>query len=181
MIQEPNRKPGSSAGPAEATPIAEIMTTNVVSVTPDLGVETLTRLFLERDFSGAPVIDESGRAIGIVSKTDLLRESFERGDSSPEAAPPSLNRGGIEVPLGPGMHEHRGSGITARDVMTPLAFTLPESATIARASALMAHEGVHRVPVVDETGKVVGILSALDVLRWLAKNEGYVIPDRRPH
>jgi len=155
------------------------MTTNVVTVTPDVGVETLTSLFLERGFSGAPVIDDSGRAVGIVSKTDLLRESFERADGTTEDEPASINRGGIEMPLGRGMHTQRGTGITARDVMTPLAFTLPESASVARASALMAHEGVHRVPVVTEAGKVVGILSAMDVLRWVARMEGFVIPDRR--
>jgi CBS domain-containing protein len=175
---EVNRDPSREAGPAESTPIAEIMTRSVASVTPDLGVDALVSLFLERNISGAPVVDEKGRVIGIVSKTDLLRERFLRGDSE-ESAPPTLKRQGIDVPLR-GMHVETPNDVTVRDVMTPLAFTLPESASIARASALMALESVHRVPVVSPAGAVVGILSALDVLRWLARHEGYVLPSHRP-
>jgi CBS domain-containing protein len=180
MLDQLKRMPGAKPGEADVTPISEIMTTHVVTVTPDTSVETLTNLFLERGFSGAPVIDSSGRAVGIVSKTDLLRESFDRADGEPDDEPVSVSRGGIQIPLGRGMHEQRGGGTTARDVMTPLAFTMPANASIARASALMALEGVHRVPVVAGDGKVAGILSALDVLRWLARREGFVVPDRRP-
>lgn len=59
-----------------------------------------------------------------------------------------------------------------------MVFTLPESASLSKAAALMAFEGVHRLPILSNDGKVVGILSALDVLRWLAKQQGYVVPKR---
>lgn len=172
------RVDGHPRGDAEKTPIAEIMTRAVISVDPDLGVDALMNLFLERGISGAPVVDSSGRPIGVVSKTDLLRDRFERGDSG-ETEPPSLKRQGIEVRL-EGMHVQDASNVCVREVMTPLAFTLPESASIARASALMALETVHRVPVVSATGRVIGILSTLDVLRWLARREGYLVPEHRP-
>ena len=165
-------------GNAERTPIGEIMTKAVISVDPDLSVDALLNLFLERGISGAPVVDSSGRPIGVVSKTDLLRDHFERGDSE-ETAPPTLRRQGIEVRL-EGMHVERTSDVCVRDVMTPLAFTLAENASVARASALMALETVHRVPVVSAAGRVIGILSTLDVLRWLARQEGYVLPADRP-
>ncbi len=58
----------------------------------------------------------------------------------------------------------------------PKAFTLPASATLSRAAALMAFEGIHRVPVVSTDGRVVGIVSSLDVARWLARNDGYIAP-----
>jgi CBS domain-containing protein len=44
----------------------------------------------------------------------------------------------------------------------------------------MAFEGVHRLPVVSDGGEVVGILSALDVLRWFGRRAGYLIPPSRP-
>jgi CBS domain-containing protein len=166
------------AGPAESTSIAEIMTRAVATVPPDLGLDALISLFLERNISGAPVVDAQGRAIGIVSKTDVLRDRFVRGDSG-ETRPATVHRDGIEVRL-EGMHVELPNDVTVREVMTPLAFTLPEDASIARASALMALETVHRVPVVSPAGKVIGILSALDVLRWLARQEGYVLPAHRP-
>ena len=66
--------------------------------------------------------------------------------------------------------EHAAHGATtAADVMMPLAFTLDERASIARAAALMAAEDVHHVPVVARSGRVIGIVSALDIVRWLAR------------
>jgi CBS domain-containing protein len=66
--------------------------------------------------------------------------------------------------------------VTVADIMMPMAFTLPESASLSRAAALMAFEGVHRIPVVSNQGHVVGIVSSLDVSRWLARNDGYAGP-----
>ena len=57
---------------------------------------------------------------------------------------------------------------TVADIMMPIVFALPENATVAKASALMVFEGVHRIPVVSSGGQVVGILSSLDILGWLA-------------
>jgi CBS domain-containing protein len=58
--------------------------------------------------------------------------------------------------------------------MTGVSFTLGEGALVSQAAALMSLERVHRIPVVDPMGRVVGILSALDVLYWLACETGYV-------
>lgn len=174
----PHRTGGQNAGPAELTPVSEVMTKHVVCVPPDLGIEALTDLFLERGISGAPVVDASGRTLGVVSKTDVLRDYADRGETG-EVGKPEVQAGGIRAQLDRGMHVQETKDATVQDVMTPLAFTLTEDASIARASALMALEGVHRVPVVAKNGKVVGILSALDVLRWLAKTEGYAVPDHR--
>jgi predicted transcriptional regulator len=55
-------------------------------------------------------------------------------------------------------------------------FSLTESASIARAAALMSFEGVHRVVIIDVSGVVVGVLSSLDILRWVAQSSGYVLP-----
>jgi CBS domain-containing protein len=66
-----------------------------------------------------------------------------------------------------------------KDIMTPMSFTLDENHSISKASALMAYEGVHRLPVVDATGKVVGLLSSLDILHWLACKTGNSIPAPR--
>jgi CBS domain-containing protein len=66
---------------------------------------------------------------------------------------------------------------TVRSIMMSLAFTLAESAPIMRAAALMAYERVHRVVVVSPAG-VVGIVSSLDVLNWLAQKSGYLVPPR---
>jgi CBS domain-containing protein len=61
---------------------------------------------------------------------------------------------------------------TADDAMMPLAFTLDERATVAQAAALMASEGLHHVPIVSAKGRLAGIVSSLDIVRWLARNDG---------
>ena len=148
------RTAASAAGPllesdlALRTPVSAAMTTDVVCVRDDLSVETLTTLLLDEWIGAVPVVDEHGRPIGIVSKTDLLREAHDRGDPTAPAA----------------------RRTTVREVMTPLALTLSEQTPLARACARMVLERVHRLPVVDPDGRVVGIFSTTDATRWLAEH-----------
>jgi CBS domain-containing protein len=160
----------------DETPVTDVMTGNVVCVEGSVSVESLTGLLLENGISGVPVVDDAGRPIGIVTKTDLLREGFERGETEEHEPLHITTDGGYECELGPGFHADRIARATVGEIMTPVTFTLREDATVSQASALMAFEAVHRVPVVDRDGKVVGILSSLDVLRWLARECGYVVP-----
>ena len=66
-----------------------------------------------------------------------------------------------------------------KDIMTSISFTLEEDQSVSKAAALMAYEGIHRLPVVDANGKVVGLLSSLDVLHWLACKTGNTVPAPR--
>jgi CBS domain-containing protein len=65
-----------------------------------------------------------------------------------------------------------------RDVMARVTFVLPDNATISQAAALMALEHIHRLPIVTDDGRVAGIVTSIDVLRWLAQQDGYVVPMR---
>jgi CBS domain-containing protein len=60
--------------------------------------------------------------------------------------------------------------------MTQSALWLPETASLGQAAALMALERIHRVPIVSGDGRVVGIISTLDISQWLAEQGGYVVP-----
>jgi CBS-domain-containing membrane protein len=120
-------------------PISRIMTTKVVCARPEMDASLLRARLLERGVSGAPVVDDWGRVVGVVSKTDLLEHEV------------TSQRGGK----------------TVADIMMSVAFTLPPEAPIGQAAALMAYEGVHRVVVVDHRGCVIGLVSTLDIARWL--------------
>ena len=75
---------------------------------------------------------------------------------------------------------HRGhEATTVREIMTPVSFTVGEDQSVSKAAALMACEGIHRLPVVDDAGRVVGLLSSLDILHWLACKTGSSIPPPR--
>jgi CBS domain-containing protein len=66
----------------------------------------------------------------------------------------------------------------AGDLMERLSFVLPDSATISQVAALMAIEGVAHLPIVGKGGQVVGMVSWVDVLRFFAQGDGYVVPER---
>lgn len=169
--------------PSRAPSVREIMSTRVVCVRPELSVETLLGLFIDKGISGAPVVDDDGRPIGMVSKTDLLSERFLEGETMEGEQGPMrfTTEQGYEVELEGGFHTTQLANSCVGDIMTPLVFALPEGATIPQAAALMAYEGVHRAPVVSLDDRVVGVVSSLDVLRWVGRSHGFVVPDRRAH
>lgn len=156
---------GGTFRAAMRTPVAAVMNQDVVSVRETLLVDELLVLLREMGISGAPVVDDEGKVIGVISKTDLIGV----------APTPAAYEGAEER----SQAQDKRRALVVRDLMTPIAFTVAEDTPIVLASALMAYEGVHRLPVVTSEGEVIGILSALDVLHWLADKAGYVMPARR--
>jgi CBS domain-containing protein len=125
-----------------------IMSREVVCARDDLEVDALIDLMLRRRVGCVPIVDAEGAPVGMVTKQDLVELLIAERT---EAAYPR----------------------TADDVMMPLAFTLDEHATVAHAAAMMASEGMHHVPIVAESGCVIGIVSSYDIVRWLAVNDGF--------
>ena len=126
-------------------PLTALMSHPVVCVNPHDSAEAALRLLVENGISGLPVVDAQRRPIGMISRADLLEERLE-----------ALTEGEL------------GSPPLVRDLMTQQAVSLPETALVREAASLMASYGMHRVPVLGATGEVVGIVSTLDVLRWIA-------------
>lgn len=151
--------------PCGADTVAMIMTRTTYCVGPEVTTETVIALMLERNMSGVPVIDGDGRPVGIVSKTDLLRHAHESGDGVEEIAAAGRR---VDGTMGAGFHPTAVHGTPVSEVMMPVVFAIDQDTTITAACTLMAAEGIHRLPVLDGDGKVVGILSTLDVVRWVA-------------
>ncbi|MCC6558402.1 MAG: CBS domain-containing protein [Polyangiaceae bacterium] len=145
-----------------AVPVSEIMTRSVICVSPEMTIAELRSVLIERGIGGVPVVDASGCPIGVVSKTDVLRVDGRRGWHDEEPRATRLPR------------EAEAPGTVAA-IMTALALAIHETSNVAQASALMAYEGVHRLPVVDDLHRVVGVLSALDILHWLGQRSGYLM------
>lgn len=153
-------------GGAARVPVTSIMTTDVLHVRPDTSLETLTELLLRTNLSRVPVVDARGKVVGMVSKTDLVAEQQQHADTGEgmEAEIP-LRRGGSFRE--PGMHVHE-LGATVADVMTREVVALPETATVADAAALMATHQLHGVPIVSPAKRLLGMVSSLDVIAWVA-------------
>lgn len=142
------------------TPVSKLMTRKVVAVTADLRIEQLILLLIHENISGVPVVDASGRPIGIVSKTDLVADDYDWAELREEAR--RLNGDEMFV-------EHPFVSSTVADIMTSGALTAPETMTVPAAAALMADSHAHRLPIVNEADELVGIISTLDIARWVAE------------
>lgn len=164
---------------AESTGVGAIMSRNVVCLSPQAEVHAVTEMFLDRDFSSAPVVDAGWLPLGVVSKTDLLRHFS--GGAPPKTTLSQMAERDAQSAAG-GLQDLAAStsrvtstapgGAQVADVTAPFVLSLHEEAPISVAAALMAYEGVHRLPIVDTAGQVVGVVSTLDVVRWLAESTG---------
>lgn len=146
-------------GTAAKTPIAKIMSAPAVTVRPELSLDSLRQLMLDRGLSRIPVVDDTGRPLGIVSTTDLLLEEHERGGEIQEEIGPAR--------LPAGFHAH-AAGKSVGEVMSRTVLTLPESASVAQAAETLVAHHLHGAPVQSSGGAVVGFVSSSDVLAWLA-------------
>jgi len=143
----------------------ELMETRCASVAADTSVEALEVLFAELHVRAAAVVDAEGKPMGIVSETDLLRFRRE-GSECEEAAPEDL---------GPAFHVEPIPAATVAEIMTPVVHTLPEDAPVAYAFGLLGGGDLREVPIVTQEGRVVGMLTSTDLLRWAARDLGYVL------
>lgn len=145
----------------------DVMTTEVVKVPADLTVAELADVFMENEISGAPVVDEEGALVGVVSVFDVARQtSGETGVVTEQANPEFYVRGWEEQYTVDEFRRLRvqEGHLTVRDVMTPAAFTVEEDDPISDVARTLVDGHIHRV-LVTRGHEVVGIISSLDLLR----------------
>jgi CBS domain-containing protein len=134
--------------------VSDVMTRTVAVVAADTPFKEIARRLSEHRVAALPVVDARDRAIGIVSEADLLLKE-ER--PMPEQAPRFIGRR-RRAELG------RAGGASAKEIMTSPVTTIGPDATLAEAARVMHGGGFRSMPVVDEDGRVVGIVSRRDLL-----------------
>lgn len=141
----------------------EMMTTDVVAVSPETKVREIARIMSEKRVSGIPVLDAGGKLVGIVSHSDLLHR-HETGTERQRrrwldflADPDSMAR-----------EFSKSHGMKARDVMTARVATIGPLSDLREAADLMEKKGVKRLPVVLD-GQLVGILTRGDIVAALTR------------
>jgi CBS domain-containing protein len=152
------------------TTARDLMTANPVSISATATLDEVVAFLTDTGYSAAPVIDEAGRPLGVVSRTDVV--VYDRAqvaaahDVSDYYDRPVLTAGHGEAPAA----TSTGSGavVRASHLMTPLIYAVTPQTPVARVAAQMADRNVHRLFVVDGDGVLVGVLSALDLLRHFA-------------
>ena len=140
----------------------DIMTTDVVTIAPDLSVEQIAQLLLSCGISGVPVVDAGGGLIGLVSEGDLLRR-HEGGTERHRSWWLSLLTGPEER----AREFVKTHGRTAEQVMTREVMTVTADTPVGEIARIMERRHIKRLPVVED-GKIVGIVSRANLLHGLA-------------
>jgi len=135
--------------------VDDVMTAKVVSVDVGASYRSVVDTLIENRVSAVPVVDPFLRVTGLVSEADLLRKIEYAGDEAPRMFEGRRRRG------------ERGKALarTAVDLMSAPAVTTITGTSIAAAARRMDAEGVKRLPVTDELGRLVGIVTRSDLLK----------------
>lgn len=142
--------------------VEDVMTTDVVSVREETPYREVVDKLARNQISAVPVVDDFQRVVGIVSEADLLHKVEFAGDDTERRV---FEWGTRKAARG---KAHAG---TAADLMTAPAITILPDASLVNAAKRMDHEHVKRLPVINDLGRLVGIVSRADLLKM------YLRPD----
>jgi len=150
----------------QARTAADLMTPNPLSLRQDATLHEAVAFLVDRNISGAAVIDEAGRPVGVLSQTDLLIHDREEVQ---HVQPPEVDYG---APLPRKWWDEfqieRVDTTPVSDLMTPAVFCVTERSSAAEVVTQMRELNVHRLFVVDADGVLTGVITAMDVIRALA-------------
>jgi predicted transcriptional regulator len=148
--------------------VKDLMNPDVMTVADDMTTDELARFLIEREISGAPVVDSQGHLIGVVSMTDVGRSMAEPADVESSRGSGFYRDTAADLTLEDlGQRYVEERSVTVRDVMTPVIHQVPVTASVAEAARLMVDQHIHRL-VVTQGKEPVGIITSLDLLKIVA-------------
>lgn len=142
----------------------DIMTEDVITVSPSMTIEELARVLMKNQISGAPVVDEEGNLIGIVTENDLITQNKRLH------IPTILRLFDAFIPLGTSRLEKEIKKITATtvgEVCTKKVITVEPETPLEEIATIMTEKKIHLIPVVEK-GKIVGIIGKRDIIKSAA-------------
>jgi len=143
----------------------DIMNPQVITVTDTMDLREVAKILVEEGITGAPVVDEVGTLVGVISQSDLVEYDLSV-EHELTVETPFYRR-----PFDDALQPERGFRIedlpadTAKDVMTPFLVSVGEETPIREVASRMAKFAIHRLIVVDADQQIRGIVTSLDVLR----------------
>jgi CBS-domain-containing membrane protein len=144
--------------------VKDIMTREVITVSPETEIVQATKLLLENRINGVPVMDETGKLVGILCQSDLIAQQKKLPIPSfftlLNGLIPLISKKQLEKQV------QKIAAITVAQAMTPNPVTVQPDINIEEVAALMVDRNFHTIPVVDE-GELVGIVGKEDMLRAL--------------
>lgn len=145
-------------------PVRDVMASDVLTFAPEDNVMDAMRTMLVRDVDGAPVVNADGDVVGLLTTADLIVE--EARVHLPTVI--TLLGAYIELPSSKKKFDHdveKALGSTVGEVMSDAAPTLGPDDTVEYAATIMHEQGADRLPVIDDSGALVGIVARGDIVR----------------
>lgn len=136
--------------------VRDVMTRNVIHVRDDADIAEVTNLLSENRISGLPVVDGGGRVVGVITEADVLSMAGMKKDHAFKDILRHL--------LGEPLPVHTGSK-RLRDVMSAPAITTGPESDIRDVALTIDEKRIKRLPVVDEQGRLIGLISRADIVR----------------
>jgi CBS-domain-containing membrane protein len=139
----------------------DIMTKDVITVKPDTTIEELARTLMRDQISGAPVVDDKGKLVGIVTENDLISKN------SRLHIPTILRLFDAYIPLGTSKLEtdiKRMTANTVKDICSKEVITIDSETSLEYIATLITEKKIHLLPVLKE-GKLVGIIGKKDLIK----------------
>jgi CBS-domain-containing membrane protein len=147
--------------------VNDVMTQAVVSVNKAASYRDVVDLLIEHRFSAVPVVDVVNHVVGVVSEADLLRKIEYAGVEEPRFFDSRRRRG----------ERRKATARTVADLMTSPAVVVLSGTSIAAAARLMDREDVKRLPVTDDLGRLIGIVSRGDLLKTHLRPDVEILAD----
>lgn len=152
----------------QARTAADLMAPNPISIRADANVREALALLTDKGFSAAPVIDDAGHPVGVLSRSDILMHDREKVDYlSP--SPGYFYEQDLHTRKGApveGFQVENVDQTSVRDIMTPAVFSVAPTDSASKVVQEMVSLHVHRLFVVDG-GVLVGVITSMDVLKQL--------------
>lgn len=146
--------------------VAQVMTHNPIMVNPQTPLKQAIQILSEKQISGLPVVDDMGKLVGIISETDLM---WQETGITPPAYIMLLDS--VIYLQNPAAYErdlHKALGQTVGEVMSNNPITISPDQSLKAAAKIIQDHKVRRLPVVDDAGTVIGILTRGDIIRTMA-------------
>jgi CBS domain-containing protein len=151
--------------------LRDLMTRDVITIGPDASLKEAARRMIEAGISGLPVTTDAGSLVGIITEADFVSTEAGRRREK-RAGLLRLVYKDVELPT----HERMVDEVMSTDLVV-----LGPEADHAEAARLMQSEGIKRIPVVDDDGRLVGLVSRSDVLRIFARSDQEIIDEIQDH
>lgn len=150
--------------------VADVMTRDLIVVKPEMALNEAIKLMVDNRISGMPVVNDQGKLVGVISESDLMWQ-----ETGVEPPPFITILDSVIYLQNPARYEkdiHKALGQTVGEVMTEKPITIKPDKPLREAAHILHEKDIRLLPVVNEAGEVIGIVTRGDVIRTMAAEQG---------